>query len=131
MSNSRRSETDLIRKAARLAQELNAVLEELTSRSEKPEGRSPSEAKTSFDQDQLRAEFENLRVSVENGEDTHSIVSHFIEANSKERLNAFIRANGLPIATKRSKVSVASQLVQLLRQSKAIGAPVKSLTEPS
>ena len=70
-----------------------------------------------------------VRIAVEQGSDASNEVSKFVEANSKERLRAFIAANALPIDRKKSKQSVSIQLVQLLRQSKAIGAPVKSLSK--
>ena len=124
-------EPGLVRKAARLAKQLDEVLEELASMSEESQNQTPRTGRPDFDADELRADFEKLRLAVEQGSEAQDVVGKFVAAISKERLTAFIRANGLPILGRDSKVSVAGQLVQLLRQSKAIGAPVRSLSRPS
>ena len=123
-------ETELIKRAARLAKQLTEVLDELASISNKSEAQAPLPAKVTFDENELRADFEKLRSAVEQGSEAQEVVTEFLAATSKDRLSAFIRANALPIVSKNSKPSVTTQLVQLLRQSKAIGAPVRSLTRP-
>lgn len=120
-----RKQTDLLKKAVSLAQELNAILSELASSSNETVLTS-TKIKPIFSEQELKADFERLRSAVENGEDEQTVVDSFLKNIAKERLNAFIKVNGLPIVAKKSKTSIASQLTQLLRQSKAIGARVRS-----
>jgi hypothetical protein len=120
--------TILVKKSARLARQLNEVLEELALMTEESPIQTPHTTKLDFDADELRAEFEKLRLAVEQGSEAQDVIEEFMSGMSKGRLNAFIRANGLPILSKDSNISVTTQLVQLLRQSKAIGASVKSLS---
>jgi hypothetical protein len=119
--------TILVKKAARLGKQLSEVLEELALITDESRIQAPHTTKPDFDADELRADFEKLRLAVEQGSEAQDVIGNFMAANNKERLNAFIRVNGLPILSNDSNVSVTRQLVQLLRQSKAIGAPVKSL----
>lgn len=116
-----------MRKASRLAHDLAAALDDLIATSEESEYGVLNDARPVFDDRELKTEYQNLRSTIETGASIESEVADLVENSSKERLKALIRANGLPMDSNLSKSAIKTQLAQLLRQSKAIGAPVKTL----
>src|SRR5206468_530107 len=104
------------------------ILDELAaSQGEETPQQTKPKAET-FDEKELHADYDRLRTTAAQSDQIEVEVSKFIEANTKERLRAFVAANSLPIEANASKQIVASQLTRLLRQSKAISAPVSSLS---
>lgn len=127
--NSQKNQQYLIRKAAKLARDLAEILDELAaSQEEKPPQQTKPKGDT-FDEKELQADYDKLRETATQSDQIETEVSQFIDASTKERLRAFVAANNLPIDGNASKQVVGSQLTRLLRQSKAISAPVSSLSK--
>ena len=116
-----------MRKISRLAHDLTDALDELVAASEDVEPSSFNDAPPVFEERELKNDYQRLRAAIEAGASIEGEVVQLIENSSKDRLKAFIRVNGLPMDSNSSKSAMQSELVQLLRQSKAIGAPVKTL----
>jgi hypothetical protein len=124
-----KKQLERLRKISRLAHELTAAIDELVAGSEEAELGYLNEKDTRriFDEIELKEDYQRLRAAAAAGASIENEVTELIENSSKDRLKAFIRTNGLPIDSNSSKVAIQAQLIQLLRQSKAIGAPVKTL----
>ena len=126
-----KKQLERIRKISRLAHDLTAALDELVAASEEAEHGSFNDARPVYEERELKEDYQRLRTAIEAGASIESEVAKLIENSSKDRLKTFIRVNGLPMDSNLSKSAIQSQLTQLLRQSKAIGAPVKTLASVS
>jgi len=126
-----KKQLEQMRKISRLAHDLAAAVDDLVTASENADHSSLNDAKSVFEERELREDYQRLRDAIASGTSIESEVAQLLEQSTKERLKAFIRANGLPIDSHSSKSIIQAQLVQLLRQSKAIGAPVKTLASVS
>lgn len=124
-----KKQLEQLRKVSRLAHELTAAIDELVADSEEAEHGYLNErdARPVFNEIELKEDYQRLRAAVASGASIEIEVAELIENSSKDRLKAFLKSNGLPIDSNSSKSAIQSQLIQLLRQSKAIGAPVKTL----
>lgn len=122
-----KKQREQLHKISRLVHDLATAVDDLIADFEKADGSSLKDAKPVFEADDLRQDYQRLRDAVESGAPIETEVAQLLERSSKERLKAFLRVNGLPIESHSSKPKIQAQLVQLLRQSKAIGAPVKTL----
>jgi hypothetical protein len=128
-----KKQLERMRKISRLAHDLTAALDELVAASEETEHGvlNDSYARPVFEERELKEDYQQLRAAIGAGASIENEVAEFIENSSKDRLKAFIRSNGLPIDSNLSKSAIQSQLIQLLRQSRAISAPVKTLASVS
>ena len=118
-------------KVSRLSRALATALDELASTFQEANDEGAVEPTPGFDAGQLRNAYATLRKSIEDGGSVAAEVSKLIEKMGKEELKAFVRTNDLPLEERASKAAIQKQLVQLLRQSQAITAPVKSLANLS
>jgi hypothetical protein len=126
-----KKQLERMRKISRLAHDLTAALDELVAASEETEHGSLNDARPVFEERELKEDYQRMRAAIDAGASIEGEVAGLIENSSKDRLKAFIRVNGLPMDLNLSKLAIQSQLVQLLRQSRAIGAPVKTLASVS
>ena len=99
---------------AEVKSEMDSLTEKFASGQpkRKREETLPSESELKAEYNRLYSEFIN---------NNHNIIEEFIKINSKKYLNAFCKANSLPLDTsKASKNKICTEVLQWMAQRKAI-----------
>lgn len=77
--------------------------------------RSNKSNKTEFTDEELQAQWRNLRATAKEAGNPGQIFQDFVEKRTKADLTAFFRANSLPLSSRESKQKIAKQLLQMVR----------------